>query len=356
MRRFDVVKVLAAGALMLSAAQARAEPTASEKAMAIQLFDDAHKQMAAGNYAVACQKYRDSQRLDPQLGTLLHLAECYEKSGKTASAWASFMDAIEVADKRGDPRAKPAREHATALRARLSMLTINVTSPMAPGIEVRLDGESLERAAWGLPEPVDPGSHKILANAPGRRPWANTVNVGANAAKVAVTVPELLAPPAEQPKTAAPPPTPKRASPAAKAPPAAPSKAPPVAPARPSSSPLPPPDTPPDEMKTNRGGTQRTIGVVVTALGAAGLAAGGVLGLTAKSKFNDAFSHCDGNQCDATGLALRHEAVSRGNLATIVVGVGAGVLAVGSIIWLAAPHGTTEVGLGPATVSVRGRF
>ena len=39
-------------------------------------YDDAEKLMAAHDYAAACPKYAESQQRDPQLGTLLHLADC----------------------------------------------------------------------------------------------------------------------------------------------------------------------------------------------------------------------------------------------------------------------------------------
>ena len=77
----------------------RAEPSSADKVMATQLYDDAEKEMGRSNYAVACLKYGESQRLDPQLGTLLHLADCWERAGKTASAWATFKDAIEIASR-----------------------------------------------------------------------------------------------------------------------------------------------------------------------------------------------------------------------------------------------------------------
>src|SRR5215471_6038057 len=90
-------RALFAAAAVLVATPALAEPSAQEKAMASQLFDDAEKAIAEGNVTDACPKYAESQRLDPQLGTLLHLGECYARADKSASAWASFKDALEIA-------------------------------------------------------------------------------------------------------------------------------------------------------------------------------------------------------------------------------------------------------------------
>src|SRR5882672_3749411 len=102
-------------AWLMVPAQALADPTAADRITATQLFDDAEALLAAGNIVGACPKYAESQRLDPQLGTLLHLANCYEKEGKTASAWSGFKEAHELAAKRKDPRQATARARAASL-------------------------------------------------------------------------------------------------------------------------------------------------------------------------------------------------------------------------------------------------
>jgi tetratricopeptide (TPR) repeat protein len=130
---------------------AHAAPSSTDKAMATQLYDDAETLMQSKDFAGACPKYAESQRLDPQLGVLLHLADCYEKAGKTASAWASFKDAIEVAARRNasgvnEPRERIARDRAEALAAKLSRITIKVTKPDLVGLEVTQDGQVVGRA------------------------------------------------------------------------------------------------------------------------------------------------------------------------------------------------------------------
>src|SRR6476659_3559364 len=95
---------------LLLAGGARAQ--ANDAAAAQSLFNDGKRLMAAGQYAVACPKFSESQRLDPGIGTMLGLADCNAKNGQTASAWALFNEAEALASKHQDPRASLAREEA----------------------------------------------------------------------------------------------------------------------------------------------------------------------------------------------------------------------------------------------------
>ncbi len=183
-------------ALVVTAPASRAlAETAGEKTAAAQaLFDEAMRLMKAGQAAEACPKLEESQRLDAGMATQFRLAECYEKVGKVASAWASF---IAVADAAGvaklPDREAAARKRADALVSRLSRLTLTVPPAVAAldGLEVQRDGGPVGRPMWGVPVPVDPGDHVVIVRAPGKKPWEGHVTAGDAGGAVSLDVPAL---------------------------------------------------------------------------------------------------------------------------------------------------------------------
>src|ERR1700735_1999583 len=80
-----------------AAAQAPSNSTVTAEA----LFEEARSLVAAGKYAEACPKFADSERLGPSVATLLNLANCWEKAGHTATAWATYREAASAANAAG---------------------------------------------------------------------------------------------------------------------------------------------------------------------------------------------------------------------------------------------------------------
>jgi tetratricopeptide (TPR) repeat protein len=177
--------IFAATPALAQSSDARAEAEA--------LFQEARMLMSAGDYAAACPKLETSQHLDPAVGTLLNLADCYEKSGRTASAWAEFIQAANEAHKAGDARReRAARERAIAIEPRLSKLTVAVAPTAAlPALALERDGNAIEPGMWGVALPLDPGEHTIAARAPGRKPWKTVVEVAADQGVTTVEIPAL---------------------------------------------------------------------------------------------------------------------------------------------------------------------
>jgi serine/threonine-protein kinase len=308
-RFFVLSSTIAAGTLAVTTPANAQSP--SDKAAAQALFDDAQKLARSNDWAAACPKFAESNRLDPGIGVKLYLADCYERVGRTASAWEMFGEAEEYARKAGDNRASVAHDRAEKLAPHLIQLVIVAPAP-AEGLVVRRDAVDVGSAQWGVSVPVDPGPHRIDASAPGKQPWTITVDAKEGTAAMRVEVPALA--------DATPVATPAQV--------AAPSV---------------------DAAAPEPGKTQRILAVVATGVGVAGIAAGSILGLNAKSKLDDSNSgHChDGNLCDAAGVDLRSQAKSDAVGSTILFAVGVAGIAGGAVLWFTSPRAAATVGVTP---------
>ncbi|MBV9948073.1 MAG: hypothetical protein JOZ69_14555 [Myxococcales bacterium] len=252
---------------------------AESKAAAQVLFEEGRMLVANNQFAAACPKFAESQRLDPGIGTELWLADCYENNGQTASAWVTFKEAAAAAALVHDQREGIARSRVAALEGRVPRLMIVVPPSLAEtGLEIRRDGVPISHAAWGLDLPVDPGVHTVSASAPGRTPWSTTVLVAA-ATPLQVTIPAALEAAPRPPEQAEPRSRPDSAASAGSAE---------VAP------------TPPQ----GQGRAERPIGVALAAAGVAGLATGTYFSFDAKATYDasNRDGHCNAsNQCDPSG-------------------------------------------------------
>lgn len=130
------------------------------------LFRAGRDATARGDNAAACQRFRESYRIEPAVGTLLNIAICDEALHRLADAWEGYQ---HVADRLAadDDRVPLVRERIAALDVRLPRLTLRANRKAPPG-EVQRDGVALTAAAFGVPLPVDPGQHRIVVRAPQR--------------------------------------------------------------------------------------------------------------------------------------------------------------------------------------------
>jgi hypothetical protein len=330
-------------ALSLGAPDALAQ-SAADKAAATALFHEARQLMESGDTARACLKFQESQRLDPGGGTLLNLAVCHEKEGKTATAWAEFNAALGLArrDNRAE-RVELAGTHIASLEPRLSKLSIVVPAGSdLPGLQILRDGTVLGRAAWGSAIPVDPGEHTIEAKAPGRVAWATRSQVGATPATVTVNIPQL----AEAPK--APPPL-ASASAGAGSPGSAHE-----APAAPG---------PPADASVSAG---RVAAYVAFGLSASGLVAGTIFGLRAFSLHNSSTKNCPTDStCTAEGVQDNQRATTAADVSTFSFSAALFTAGLGSFLLLYERRGASgsgrvrvspHVGTGSGGLSVTGGF
>lgn len=173
---------------------------AGDIAAAEVLFNDGQKLFDAGKIHEACEKFQESYTQDPAVGTMINLARCHEKEGKTATAWGEYK-AVEVQASRSNQpqRQQYAHDEAAKLEPTLHQLVLNVKFPVE-GLEITRNGTGVGKALWGEKIPVDPGDVVLKATAPGKKPWNQTVHLAAGPGIDHFDIPALVDAPVEAPK------------------------------------------------------------------------------------------------------------------------------------------------------------
>jgi hypothetical protein len=295
--------------LTLCSAPAVAQSSGADKAAAEALFQQGQKLLKEGSLDKACAKFDASEKLDPAVGTLLYLGDCYEKTSKTASAWATFVEAASLAERTNDKRKKLADVRVAALAPQVSKLTVNVAdADKDSGIKLRRNGVDVPQATWGTPLPLDAGSYDIEASAPGKETFSKSVEIKDGGETMVLDVPALADASSGSDDVAPPPPKPTEPKTGG--------------------------DTGSDEGGSS--GALMGTGFALGGLGLVGIAVGAVFGVMAKSKNDESLEpqNCRTPElCTQAGLDLRDEARSRAGVSTAMF-VAGGVLLAGGIVMI----------------------
>jgi hypothetical protein len=301
------MKVASVFALALALAPRIA--AADSNAAAESLFREGKRLLKDHQVAAACEKFEASEKLEESVGTLLNLADCREKAGQLATAWADFLKAASVArTSRDASRETEARSRAAALEPRLSYLTISVSDAnRVEGLAIKRDDATVDPAMWNQGVPVDAGTYQITGQAPGHEPWSTQVQIRGEAQKASVEVPrfkELRALVAKEPTPA-------------------------VAPAADRD------DDQPRAAPRKRFTPMRKTALAVAAVGVASLAVGVGFGLEAKSLENQSNAICPGTTCgDAHALDLNRSGHRDAIAGDVLFGVGGAAVAGAVVLWM----------------------
>lgn len=277
--------------------------------------------MGQEKYGDACPKFAASQKLDPGLGTLLNLADCHEKLGLTASAWAEFVEAATLASRQGQrKRAEVAKERADQLEPLLIKVVLKVPSEVRdlPGLDVKQDGVTLDPATFGIATPIDPGPHLVSVNAEGRKEWAKAFDAVGEGKVFTIEVPVL-----EEDETV-------EAVPPVTTPPEEQGGTKPGEP------------VPPDPAEAESDGTgQRIAGIVIGVIGLGAIGGGAFLGLGAQDKWDKA--DCPQNECSTkSDQDKATDARTEANWATVAFFAGGVFTLAGVLLYATAPDGKTS--------------
>jgi hypothetical protein len=283
------------------------QANSEEKPLATSLFLEGRALMAAGKIPEACRKLEESLRLDAGGGTLLNVALCHEKEGKTATAWAEYTESVSLARTQNRPdRLAFAQDHLTALQPTLSKLVIMVPANVdEPELTIKQDGRVVGRAAWGAQIPIDPGLHTLEWVAPKKKPSSVQVTIAKQNDLQTVSLTAL------------------------------------------EDAPLPPPS--PAQIGFNGAGSptyepgskpRQVLGLTIAGLGLAGIGVGAYFGLDAIAKKKDSDRACPNGICTQEGVNYSDKAGTSADVSTacFVIG-GSAALAGAWLFFTGLPHG-----------------
>jgi len=265
------------------------------------LFRQGKQLMTDGKIAEACAAFDSSEKLDPNVSTMLNQASCREKNNQLTTAWGLFVEAERQTRDKTDAKSKSfnkvAKEHAAKLEPKLPKLAINVANQM-PGLAIKRNGEDVSSATWNHPLPIDGGTYKIEATAPDHKPWSTQITIANESDSKTVDVPALDAAPKAEPLE-----KPDQT---------------PVA----TTTPVPPPAPSPSH------GSSKVVPIIIGVAGVGLLGGGLALELSASSTYDKAKTEPD----DAKQTDLWHSANNKRYAAEGLA--AAGIVAVGVSVWL----------------------
>lgn len=308
-------------ALMLAASTPAFAQGTPDQAAAQALFDEGIRLFNAADYDAACAKLEASLKLVDAMGTRGKLAECFEKDGRTASAWAAYREVAVLAGRSGQLRRQEvANERAQRLKQVLSYLTVSVPEQArVDGLQVSRNGSVLQAGAYGAAIAVDPGTQTIEASAPGHESWSSTVTIAASSRETVEVIALTVLPVEVEPVVE---------------------------------------DFMVDKNATGDGGrNMRLIGMGAVGVGAVSIITSVVLGFKAKSDYDGAFDDglCnDEGVCNSDGVAVVDDSRGLANLATGLAVGGVVIAGIGGYLWwdsMGSKEDATAISIAPVAGS-----
>lgn len=184
-------------ALALPLSPARAQQSSKEIAAARQAFKDGEAAEAKGDLETALARFQAALTVKETPQLHLRIGTVEEKLGRLTSALASYKRGLERAASL-PAVAKVAKEQIDAIEPKIPELTIAVAAPPA-GLAITLDGAPVAASSLGAARAIDPGQHRLHAEAPGRVPFDRAFTADRGAVRVDVELAPVVVKPIETP-------------------------------------------------------------------------------------------------------------------------------------------------------------
>jgi len=305
----NLIALFVASAVCVSGA-ARAQDT-RDPAAAEALFRQGRAASEKQDFKTACAKFRESNRLDPAVGTVFNIADCEEKLGRFATSWTLFQEVVQRLPP-ADNRRAIAEQRAAKLEPRVPKLSIHLQAAERGEITVRRDGVSLGSASLDTALPVDPGEHVVVVEAPGTRAAEFRIQVSEGESAVLAVTPGTPLGTTEQPK----PPSPA--------------------------------------VKTQP--PNHTAAYVVGAVGIAGLVTGAIAGVLVLGEKSTVNSECVGKQCSQAGVDAANAGKTLGVITTVGLVTGVVALGAASYLFVSVPSPTESAHSSAYLVGLRAKW
>jgi hypothetical protein len=268
-------------------------------------FGQALALQTAGDWAGALALLKEVAAVKSTPQVRFNMALCEERLGKLVAALGDYE--LAAADARAEKADKVAEEvegRLEALRQRIPKITVKRGSGAEAAI-IALDGVSLGDQVVGTPMPTDPGPHTVEAQAPGFKPFRQSLRLAEQESELL----EIVLEP----------------------------------------EPVPPPDLRPRPNAPRVQGRSPVYGYIVGGVGIASLGTAGVfLGLRA-GKIDSLDKRCPDHVCPASAQSDIDAGKLYTNIANVTAVVGVAALATGLVLVLTSgPRHEASVALAPA--------
>lgn len=291
-----------------------------------QAFARGREALKVGDYAEACAAFEESQDLDPRADTQFNIALCSQQLGKLARALRLHRTLSQRAD---NPRREKSAELAAELEPRVARVRLEIARkkqrPPPKGLVVEVDGDPVEDYD---DLPVDLGTTRIVARAPGYFEWTGKVTATEEGETYPIVIRLERDPdaPLGDGEVVVP------------------------------EDPIPPPSS-----------SRKSIGVAAIVVGGFAFGGAAALGIVARNSWNDAKALCPDTRCPTQELfdqasVLKDDASRNGNIATGLAIAGGVAVVAGIVLWSTAPETAKRVAITPsagpssAYVTILGRF
>ena len=154
-----------------------AETSAEALKHAREQFGQALALQTAGDWAGALTLLKEVAAVKSTPQVRFNMALCEERLGKLVAALGDYeLAAADARSEKADQVAEEVERRLEALRQRIPKITVKRGSGAEAAI-VAVDGVSLGDQVIGMPMPTDPGPHTVEAQAPGFKPFRQSLRL-----------------------------------------------------------------------------------------------------------------------------------------------------------------------------------